>query len=753
MTKNNPEKTPIDLYKNIVKSKQNVGSMVEALKDAFEIDPKEAIKWYEEISAESENYGGWYFQNTMFELLTKTVEMDKKSTSKIFFNLLDPKFDEYQSFMPPLFEQTSRIPRRDTMDLWKANEMIPKLFPKAPKEFTESVLELVLKYRDIPKQAKKNGIQDVFYSIWYHDDPIYEEIKLLRHIENTTCDWVEQNDERANEVIRCLEKEQYSIAKDILIKIFLSNPEKYISNLFELINSKEILSSYDLLHLLPMVLHVIGTILNDSQIETINESFSVIPLPDEIKPEYEGAYRKYLLSSIPEKYRNENTTIILQNLINIETLHPRGEFGPPVVSTTFQEKKNLEEKKFDELTEADQELEINRLISIYDQLNSKNEKLDFLKNVEIYLNKDRKKIKKETVLKLKPLIAKLCEDPDPDEDFGLTKDKVGHSLISYPTIRASAASCQMRLTWHDPEENNILLCKKMANDKNTLVREEVAKNLRYLSVADFNTSLEIAHKFQNDGIRVQFFLVDYVRFILHSHTDESFEICKNMIEKLSNQETEEGQDSIVEFLVSLIVFMTLKNKNSKFKFYFEKLLHDDSYDSTVKRIISFTCKNEEIIFDESLKSKVLEIYHVLLQNKNKKIREDADFFLLHTLTDKNKSFWPDIRPILETMSIMKYEARPDDFMQMNIINYIEKFWNQIPEESVEYLYRIYDNNPHLTHSFHRGPHVIKMIEKMLESKVFSDASRNRLIDILMGFVKAGWPEAIILLKKIENNLI
>lgn len=749
MPENSREKTPIDLYKNIVKAKQNVGAMVEALKDAFEIDPKAAIDWYKEISKQREHYAGWYFQNTMFDLLTKIVEIDRQNASEIFFNLLDPQFDEYPPMLPD--EQTSRIPRRESMDLWKANEILPKLFPKGPKEFTKTILELVLVYRDILKQPKKKGIQDVFYSIWYHDDPIYEEIKLLKYIENTSCDWAEKNDGRVDEVIQCLEKEQYSIARDILIKILLANPTKYVSKLFELMNSEEILSSYDTLHLLPMVLHVIGSNLSNDKIEKINKTFSVIPLPDEIKPEYERSYRKYLLSSIPEKYLNETNKKTLQDLIDVETLHPRGELGPPVVYTDFQEKKEMEDKKFDDLTEIDQESEINRLVSIYDQFNTKDAKLDFLKNVEVYLNKDRKKIKKETIIKLKPIVAKLCEDPDPEDDFGLTKDKAGHSLISYPTIRASAASCQMRLTWHDPEENNIFLCMKMANDENTLVREEVARNLRYLSVVDFKTSLDIAQKFQKDNIRVLFFLVDYVRFILPLHPDESFEMCKDMIERLTTEKTEEEKNSIIEYLVSLVVFMALKYKNSEFTSYFEKLLLYESYDSTIKHTIAFTCKNEDIIFDESLKPKVLEIYHILLQNKNKKIRDDADFFLLHTLTDKNKSFWPDIKPLLETMSSMKYDARPDDFMQMNIINYIEKFWNQIPEESAEYLSRIYVNNPHLTHSFHRGPHVIKMLDAMLESMQFSDTSRKKLIDVLMGFVKTGWPEAIELLKKLESK--
>lgn len=747
MIENNDD-TNIELFKNIVKSKQNINAITEALKGAFDVNPNAAIKWYKEISALPEPPGGFYFQNTLFDLLSKIVEIDKQAASQIFYNMLLPQFIE----TPTVFESEKprRTPNRDTMDLWRANEVIPKLFEKAPKEFVKTAHDLVLIYRDIPKQPQKIGIQDSYSSIWYHDEAIYPEVKLLKTVENIACNWSEKDIPKVDEVINVLDKESYSISKLVLIKILLANPKRNKQKLFEIVQSDTILTTYDILHLLPKILTVLYSHLTDKEIEKLNEVLMIFSFPKEFRPEKENEYRKYLLSAIPTAFRNDDVKNRLSELDDIRILRPRGESSGPMVFSSIENEKQ-EEEKFEELSDQEQQKEIVRLISIFPQLATKNEKLDFLKNIQVFLNKDKEKINQEILAKLKPLINSLCYDSDPEDDTDLTNNEIGSSLISYPTIRANAASCQLLLTWHDPSQVNLELCSKLAEDKTTQVREGVARNLRYLSVVDFDRSYEIATKFKNDNRRLLFFLADYTKFILPKHLDESFEISNFIIEKMGKDELKHEQDFVLDFFVSLVIFMALKHKKEKFTELFEKLLMDNSYNYTVKHTIAFTCKDNEILFDDSLRKKVIDIYSILLDNENKKIRNDADFFLLYTLTKEKKSLLPDIKPLLEKMSKMKYETSGDDFMRMNIINYIEAFWKDFPNDSVNYIHQIYDNNPSLAYSFHRGRDIIKVLDVMFESKMFSEDLRKKLIDVLMKFVKAGWPEANAVLKKLENS--
>ena len=745
------KKSAIKLFKNIVKSKKNVRAITDALENAFEIDPEESIKWYEEVSANPDYKFDMFVQKTFFELLPKIVKQNKKSASVIFFNLLDPELEDDLTFP---FQTPRKVARRGGHDLWQANQIILELFREAPKEFAKTVFDLVLKYRNMPINTQSDEILDVAAIVWYHDNHVYEEVGLLKKIENESINWAKKNDERVDEVIDVFQKESYSLAKLILVSILVINPKKYHTELFTLANSNILLDIDDVQHMLPLVLTSILPLCTEEEIRELNHTLLHFPIRKDEKDNDDLEQRKFLINSLPSESQNLETKEWLEKIgKDVKTLKTRGEHGPPMVFSEFQKEEKEAEQKFEDLSETEQEKEIIRLISTKQNIIEKSKKISLLESIESFLNRNKEKMSEEILPKLEPIIQKYLDDPDPKQtDFDMEKDQIGSSLISYPSIRATAASCQLRLTYHNPTKENINKCVKLSKDESTLVREDVARNLRYLSAVDFPTSFEIAKRFQKDNHRILFYLTDYIRFITGAHPDESFYFCESFLDTRGKEKLDDSRDFLIDMVTTITIHMALKKKNPKFEKLFTHILEDDSYNYVVKHTIAFRCKDDSILYDESLKNKVLSIYEKLFESPDPNVRNDADFFLLHVITDAKKSFLPEIKPLLEKVSKLDYDKSSDDFLRLNLIDYVAEFWGKIPEDSVNYLCILYDNNPKLTTNFHKSREVIQTLDVMFGSSEISRDSKKKLLSLLMEFVKAGWPEANLVLKTAEQRI-
>lgn len=747
------EESAIKLFKNIVKTTKNINAITNALQGAYEISPDESIKWFKKISSNPDYKNNYYVRDTFFKLLPKIVNNDKKAASDIFYKLLDPELinDNYSSL---LITSPRKTARTDTMAIYGAKLIISELFEKAPKEFAKVTFDLILRHRDIPINSQSDEILDVAAIIWYHNNPTYEEIDLLKKIEEISIEWSENNDTRVDEVIKVFENEPYSLTKFILISIFLGNSKKYFKKLFDA-STNILITVDDIQHFLPLCLHKILPNCTNEQIEKINSTMLTHPIYQDENGVEDIEGRKFLLDAIPEEFQNENVKNWLATTgKNAKVMETRGKRGPPQVFSSYEESKEKEEEKFDELSEKSQEKKIHEIIKSWQNKIVKSEKINLLENIESFLQKEKGKLDVNLLVQLEPIIQTFLNDPDPEKDDVEIKDDQidSSSLLTYPTIRATAASCQSRITYHHPTPENISLCQKMSQDSSSLVREDVARNLRYLSFGDFETSLKIAKQFLNDNHRVLFYLMDYIRFITGAHPNESFYFCEYFLNTRGEEKPQESRDFIIDMVTSITMHMALKQKNAKFSQLFDKILNDNSYNYVVKHTIAFKCKDESILFDETLRDKVLEIYNALFDSPDPHVRNDADFFFLHVITKAKKSFLPEIKPILEKVVNMNYDTSADDFLRLNIINYVGEFWKEIPEDSVKYLITLYEKNPKLVTNFHKSRDVIKTMGDMFKSNLIKRESKKKLISTLMQFVKVGWPEANQVLKIAEIHI-
>ena len=746
----NNKESAIKLFKNIVKSTKDVRAIINAFNGAYEISPTESIDWFKQISSNPNYKNDYYIRETFFKLLPKIVNEDKSAASQIFYNLLDPEILNHDISLANIAPRKNV--RADTMAIYGAKLIITELFEKAPKEFAKITFDLILKYHDIPKKSQSGEILDVAATIWYEDNPPYEEVELLKKIEEQSIKWSENKDERVDEVIEVFDSEPYSLAKLILIQILLANPEKHFEKILKASNTI-LITVDDVQHFLPLCLHQIMPNCTAEQIEDINSTMLNHPIYQDEKGMEDIGERKFLLSAIPEKFRNTQIkTWLATTGKDTKIMETRGERGPPIVFSSVETPK--EEEKFDDLSEKNQEKIILQIIKSWENKTTKSEKINLLENIESFLQKDKGKLDDILLFQLEPIIQTFLNDPDPIEnDVKLKDDQIGSSsLLTYSTVRATAAACLLRMTYHRPTSENIALCQKISQDTSSLVREDIAKNLRYLAFGNFQTSFNIAKKFLKDNHRVLFYLMDYVRFIVARYPDESFYFCDYFLNTRGKERPPDSRDFVLENVTSITIHMALKQNNKKFSELFEKILRENSYNYVVKHTIAFRCKDKSLLLDDSLSNKILEVYDILFDSPDSSVRNDADFFLLHTIIDEKKSFLPEIKPILQKIADLNYDASADHFLRLNIIDYIGKFWKEIPEDSVKYIITLYEKNPNLVTNLHKSRDIIETMRDMFQSDLIQRNSKQKLISTLMQFVKSGWPEANQVLKIAETSI-
>jgi hypothetical protein len=121
------------------------------------------------------------------------------------------------------------------------------------------------------------------------------------------------------------------------------------------------------------------------------------------------------------------------------------------------------------------------LINLESKLTWEDDKIELLKTIELFLCKSKKETNEELITKLEPLIRKYCKYPIAyGVDATVTIGKADLSPLTPVSIRPLAASCQLKITKHNPTAENINFSANLYDDSITLIREAVCSNLKPL---------------------------------------------------------------------------------------------------------------------------------------------------------------------------------------------------------------------------------------------------------------------------------
>jgi hypothetical protein len=407
----------------------------------------------------------------------------------------------------------------------------------------------------------------------------------------------------------------------------------------------------------------------------------------------------------------------------LQTLGIIREYNDPII--THDRKINL--------TVLNSEQQIQKLESLVEKeptLRLREDKLELLEHIAtILLNKE---LPVSLIEKMQPIIKNYCNSTDPaSESTSLKINSPESGIFSYPTLRSNASTCQLRITWHVPTSENKELCLKMLKDENTLVREEVCKNLSFLAAVDYQQSLEIARKILEDNWRVRFSLTEYLHYLARNQKPELLDLCREIICKFGKTEklNGQGENALLKFVISIIVVKALCEGVIAYKMLLDELL-EGPYNFGVKNEIAFQCKREEILEDDSRFDSAIPIFLELAEHNSETVRNNAIFLLCHSLVSLNKSRLPKIRPFLDIAVKEKHEYQGAVHTDFQILKYLDKFWEEFPQDCAMYFLTVFDNNPNPEMYMGYSNAVANLLNNLLTSTEVSDTPKSNLRKIV-----------------------
>ncbi|CAN5515591.1 hypothetical protein BH18THE2_BH18THE2_22240 [soil metagenome] len=407
---------------------------------------------------------------------------------------------------------------------------------------------------------------------------------------------------------------------------------------------------------------------------------------------------------------------------------------------------------FQSLDDKQQVHRLMDLINLESNLTWEDDKIELLKTIELFLCKNG--ADKELITKLEPLIRKYCNDPNANGvDASVIVGKVDLGPLTPISIRALAASCQLKITKHNPTAENINFSVKLYDDSNTLIREAVCSNLKFLSEADFEAALKIAKQILDDNWRVRFHLGKYLQYITKEHEEEALELIKEIVEKFKIQDPQAREkDTALEIGLRILTHKALRLKAPEFKNYLKIILNDLSYPDDVKKIIAYTCKEDKLLFNKNLFDTVLEVYIKLIEHPSVKVYEYASFHLFYNIKQRGEPYYEKMKPVLDILSRKSYEPSFPFCKSANMILYLRAFCRQIPvEDTIHFLERLCHSHPFLVNERSESWKVLEILECLTKDKVTTQSS-EKIKPLILKLVKSGTPTAENLLTKIDDKL-
>lgn len=272
----------------------------------------------------------------------------------------------------------------------------------------------------------------------------------------------------------------------------------------------------------------------------------------------------------------------------------------------------------------------------------------------------------------------------------------------------------------------------------------VARGLVELSRADFGAGVEAVRQFAHLPGMMSY-LVAYMR-AADVRPPEALQLCRLVVEARGK-----GPDALLDDVglavaVPPIVRMALGGDRGCSRLL-DRIVRDDSYNRAAKRHVAMSCGR--LLRGMDRPDKALEVFSRLLDSSDPSVQMCAEQFLLRA--PEHGSLLPRIMPVLEKAAGIRYDpsANPDG---PALVEYLAKFWKEMPNEAAVLLDRVCRNNQLTTVWNGSSPAAPDAIGDMLESGLLDSKSRQILIGTLKLFARAGWPQTDQVLEAAERHV-
>jgi hypothetical protein len=172
----------------------------------------------------------------------------------------------------------------------------------------------------------------------------------------------------------------------------------------------------------------------------------------------------------------------------------------------------------------------------------------------------------------------------------------------------------------------------------------------------------------------------------------------------------------------------------------------------VKQSIILTLKQERFLLHDNYRDRAIDIFTKLIENASTDFREFVYFHILYTLRKKGNSLYPSVKKFLEFASNHRYKKSLLGY-GLQILDYLNQFWLEFPEEAALYLIVVFRFNPYLSYDVSHTSTIADLLKKILidnKGKI-SNATKKKLVNVLGKLIESNGPGANELMTKVKDT--
>ena len=703
-----------------------------------EITVENKVEWLTELSTNVDTD----IRNGVVETLPNLIESNPETVPEIFKNLftyVEKSDEKTQSVSYGTMGMTSTKKQDNHMVIWRAGELFPKLLSKNPEQMIISAIKV---FEVLRKKELEEYVGDVIEDhgcVWFEGvsfSDLHDENKLLNHIiaHLQNSDAVE-----ITKSIPIFNSTKLATFRSILIDALVLNKDVFVNEIFKQISNPVVYEIITLKRSIRSAIKNIISMLKEEEVSKILECIMNIKLTERELDDEDIKILKRLqaefLSEIPQE-------LLKEEHIEILDMHSKSELK---YSPSFEFKTEIGVPS-DEIIPPKKTSEEIIVEKIGKELEHR-EKIELLEAISKYFAKKTSEIDSEKFESIKTFLIANTDDEDPNDNAEFEDSSM---ITYYGTIRGLVARCLIQLLYHSKDSSLVENIVKLSNDRINKVRGEVSRALNYLFFYDYDLTYSITKQYSEDpDVLVQFFLLEVLRSIINKNSKHGILIIKNLFS------TEPKNYRKIQGIENFLLYLALYKKEEEAKNFLNQIIDERLFIPEIRCNFPFTLK-ENYLFKDEFQDESLDILYRLLDDPDNEVREKAAFFTLNSFekdeSTENIKFVNKIVKHLDRIS-SEVERRPwDPRLIEGLVRFLEKFWNIIPEKTVDYLEKITDEKIEGYSAYQPvfADESVKILTGLFQYPALSKENRKRCLNILDKYAMAGWDQALELLSSMER---
>lgn len=239
-------------------------------------------------------------------------------------------------------------------------------------------------------------------------------------------------------------------------------------------------------------------------------------------------------------------------------------------------------------------------------------------------------------------------------------------------------------------------------------------------------ALQLAYAFINDNTLVRWTMKEYIKYILYKDKSVFIDLSTRIIDHYQKPGLSKKERILMDFVVSLITQSAILDINKCITNLFDGLICTKN-EYTLSKII-FTLREERFLTNPNYNKKIIKYFCAILEKASPEIIAEVDFALFYNLVNINKSLYPHILPVIETVvntEFPKTTTYNNDF-HFTILDYLDKFHSEIVPKSEVFLISLIAKNVFLLRSVWSCK-IVDTLDKIMESQKIRNKSQVEYI--------------------------